>query len=155
PHSGAGGRHRVRPVRRGAGRGEPCWPSPPRRAAGGARRADDPGVRGGGPAFARTAGRDVAAIGSPPTLRAQGWPAGTTVAWRYSRAGVSTPMAPPSRGFRSTGATTWGGSALPGSDAAGALGVARHVVLPFDRIRFRRTSVVGRPGDWGPLYDAV
>ena len=44
---------------------------------------------------------------------------------------------------------------LLGLDAAGALGVARHVVLPFDRIRFRRTSVVDRPGDWGPLYDTV
>ena len=44
---------------------------------------------------------------------------------------------------------------LLGLEAAGALGVARHVVLPFDRVRFRRTSVVDRPGDWGPLYDAI
>jgi hypothetical protein len=44
---------------------------------------------------------------------------------------------------------------LLGLDAAGALGLARHVVLPFDRVRFRRTSVVDRPGDWGPLYDAI
>ncbi len=44
---------------------------------------------------------------------------------------------------------------LLGLDAAAELGAVRHVVLPFDRVRFRRTSVVDRPGDWGALYDAV
>ena len=29
------------------------------------------------------------------------------------------------------------------------------MVLPFDRTRFRATSVVDRPGDWGPLYDVT
>ena len=38
---------------------------------------------------------------------------------------------------------------------AGALGLARHVVLPFDRTAFRASSVVDRPGDWGPLFDAT
>jgi hypothetical protein len=44
---------------------------------------------------------------------------------------------------------------LLGLDAAGELGAARHVVLPFDRVRFRLRSVVNRPGDWGALYDAI
>ena len=38
---------------------------------------------------------------------------------------------------------------------AGALGLGRHVVLPFDRAAFRASSVVDRPGDWGPLYDTT
>jgi hypothetical protein len=33
------------------------------------------------------------------------------------------------------------------------LGLRRRVVLPFSPERFRATSVVDRPGDWGPLYD--
>jgi hypothetical protein len=40
-------------------------------------------------------------------------------------------------------------------DAARALGVRSRIVLPFDRSRFRETSVVDRPGDWGPLYDLL
>ena len=35
------------------------------------------------------------------------------------------------------------------------LGLRRRVVLPFAPGRFRETSVVDRPGDWGPLYDRV
>jgi hypothetical protein len=31
----------------------------------------------------------------------------------------------------------------------------RRVILPFERRRFRETSVTDRPGDWGPLYDQV
>jgi hypothetical protein len=38
---------------------------------------------------------------------------------------------------------------------AGVLGLRRRVILPFDRDRFRSTSVTDRPGNWGPLYDAV
>jgi len=38
---------------------------------------------------------------------------------------------------------------------AGAMGLRRRVVLPFDRRRFRETSVIDRPGDWGPVYDQV
>src|SRR5262249_61931202 len=33
--------------------------------------------------------------------------------------------------------------------------MGRRVVLPFDRERFRRTSVTDRPGDWGVVYDRV
>lgn len=52
------------------------------------------------------------------------------------------------------------GSAANGSDlialsAAGELGLRRRVVLPFPRERFRETSVVDRPGDWGGEYDRV
>lgn len=50
------------------------------------------------------------------------------------------------------------GSAACGADLlalseAGKLGLRRSVVLPFDRGKFRTTSVTDRPGDWGPLYD--
>lgn len=47
------------------------------------------------------------------------------------------------------------GADLIGLQVAGALGLDRHVVLPFDRDRFRATSVADRPGDWGPIFDAV
>jgi hypothetical protein len=45
------------------------------------------------------------------------------------------------------------GSDLLALDEAGALGLRRRIVLPFDRARFRMTSVVDRPGDWGALFD--
>jgi hypothetical protein len=35
------------------------------------------------------------------------------------------------------------------------LGLTAHVVLPFDPTLFRRTSVVDRPGNWGPSYDLL
>lgn len=35
------------------------------------------------------------------------------------------------------------------------LGLRRRVVLPFAPERFRETSVVDRPGDWGPAFDRV
>jgi hypothetical protein len=38
---------------------------------------------------------------------------------------------------------------------AGDLGIRRRVLLPFDRARFRETSVVDRPGNWGEIYDRV
>jgi hypothetical protein len=38
---------------------------------------------------------------------------------------------------------------------AGSLGLRRRIVLPFGRSRFRETSVVDRPGDWGTIYDKV
>jgi hypothetical protein len=37
--------------------------------------------------------------------------------------------------------------------AAATLRLRRRVVLPFDQQRFRETSVVDRPGDWGPVFD--
>lgn len=47
------------------------------------------------------------------------------------------------------------GADLLALDAAAELGLRRVVVLPFDAERFRRSSVVDRPGDWGDAYDAV
>jgi len=38
---------------------------------------------------------------------------------------------------------------------AGALGLRRKVVLPFDRERFRATSVTDRLGDWAALYEQI
>lgn len=47
------------------------------------------------------------------------------------------------------------GADLLALEAAGAAGIERHVVLPFDARTFRTTSVVDRPGDWGPLFDRL
>lgn len=58
-----------------------------------------------------------------------------------------------------------GVSALVSSAACGAdllalkvareTGVQRRVILPAPVAEFRETSVIDRPGDWGPLYDRV
>ena len=45
------------------------------------------------------------------------------------------------------------GADLLALSEAGKLGLRRSVVLPFDREKFRTTSVTDRPGDWGSLYD--
>jgi hypothetical protein len=47
------------------------------------------------------------------------------------------------------------GADLVALEVAGALGIRRRVVLPFAKERFRETSVVDRPGDWGLVYDRV
>jgi hypothetical protein len=47
------------------------------------------------------------------------------------------------------------GADLIGLAEAGKLGLRRRVVLPFGREKFRETSVVDRPGDWGKLYDTI
>jgi hypothetical protein len=47
------------------------------------------------------------------------------------------------------------GADLIALEVAGRAGIERHVVLPFEPAHFRRTSVTDRPGDWGPLFDAV
>jgi hypothetical protein len=47
------------------------------------------------------------------------------------------------------------GADLLALGTAQALDVEAHIVLPFDADRFRATSVVDRPGDWGRLYDAA
>lgn len=62
--------------------------------------------------------------------------------------------------FREKGATALVSSAACGADLialseAGQLGLRRRVILPFERGRFRETSVTDRPGEWGPLYDQV
>ena len=40
-------------------------------------------------------------------------------------------------------------------EEAGLLGMRRRIILPFERQRFRETSVTDRPGDWGALYDRI
>jgi hypothetical protein len=62
--------------------------------------------------------------------------------------------------LKTQGATALVSSAACGADLlalveAGALGIRRRVVLPFDRKRFREISVVDRPGEWGRMYDGV
>ncbi|HUF28738.1 MAG TPA: hypothetical protein VMM18_17285 [Gemmatimonadaceae bacterium] len=50
------------------------------------------------------------------------------------------------------------GADLLALHAAGELGIRRYIVLPFDRRRFRETSVTDRPGGddrWGPLFDHI
>ncbi len=47
------------------------------------------------------------------------------------------------------------GADLVALEEAGKLGIRRRVVLPFAKKRFRETSVVDRPGDWGEIYDRV
>ena len=47
------------------------------------------------------------------------------------------------------------GADLVAQTVAGALGLRRRIILPFDRQRFRQTSVVDRPGNWGPIYDRL
>jgi hypothetical protein len=45
------------------------------------------------------------------------------------------------------------GADLLALDAARQCKWRRRVILPFDGVRFRETSVTDRPGDWGELYD--
>src|SRR6187455_941285 len=45
------------------------------------------------------------------------------------------------------------GADLVALEQAKQLGLRRRIVLPFAPQPFRATSVIDRPGDWGPLYD--
>jgi hypothetical protein len=47
------------------------------------------------------------------------------------------------------------GADLLALDAARKLGIRQRIVLPFDASRFRASSVVDRPGDWGHLFDSL
>lgn len=47
------------------------------------------------------------------------------------------------------------GADLTALDVACAAGIRCRVVLPFEAKRFRGTSVVDRPGDWGELFDRL
>ena len=47
------------------------------------------------------------------------------------------------------------GADLIALEEAGALGMRRRIILPFALGTFRETSVVDRPGYWGPLFDQV
>ena len=62
--------------------------------------------------------------------------------------------------FRRETATAVVSSGACGADlvaltAAGARGMRRRIVLPFGRDEFRTSSVIDRPGDWGPVYDRM
>jgi hypothetical protein len=45
------------------------------------------------------------------------------------------------------------GADLVALEQAKQLGLRRRIVLPFAPERFRESSVVDRPGNWGPVYD--
>jgi hypothetical protein len=45
------------------------------------------------------------------------------------------------------------GADLIALQQAERLGLRRRIVLPIAPARFRETSVVDRPGDWGPVFD--
>jgi hypothetical protein len=47
------------------------------------------------------------------------------------------------------------GADLIGLSEAGQLSLRRRIVLPFGRDKFRGTSVVNCPGEWGKLYDSI
>ena len=47
------------------------------------------------------------------------------------------------------------GADLLALDAAGELGIQRHIVLPFAPPRFRAASVIDRSGEWGSLFDRI
>lgn len=47
------------------------------------------------------------------------------------------------------------GADLLAQRAARELGIERHIILPFEREKFRKTSVSDRPGDWGGLFDGI
>jgi hypothetical protein len=47
------------------------------------------------------------------------------------------------------------GADLLALDAAEELGMRRRIMLPYTPARFRETSVIDRPGDWGERFDAI
>jgi hypothetical protein len=47
------------------------------------------------------------------------------------------------------------GADLLALDTAGELGIQRRIILPFEKQRFRATSVTDRPGEWGTLFDLI
>ena len=47
------------------------------------------------------------------------------------------------------------GADLIALEEAERVGRKRRIVLPFSRERFRATSVVDRPGEWGPVFDRL
>jgi tetratricopeptide (TPR) repeat protein len=62
--------------------------------------------------------------------------------------------------FRKVGATAVVGSAACGADLlahaeAGTARIRARIVLPADPQKFRNTSVIDRPGDWGSMYDRI
>lgn len=62
--------------------------------------------------------------------------------------------------FRKNNITALVGSAACGADllaqkAARELKIEQYIILPFEREKFRETSVTDRPGDWGNLFDEI
>lgn len=47
------------------------------------------------------------------------------------------------------------GADLLAQKAARKLRIKQHIILPFERKRFRKTSVTDRPSDWGELFDSI
>jgi len=47
------------------------------------------------------------------------------------------------------------GADLLALEAAGKLNIRRHMILPFNQDKFRDTSVIDRPGEWGQIYDNI
>jgi hypothetical protein len=47
------------------------------------------------------------------------------------------------------------GADLIALSETGSLGFKRWVILPFERERFKQSSVIDRPGDWGVLYEKI
>lgn len=47
------------------------------------------------------------------------------------------------------------GADLVALEEAERLGLRRRIVLPFAPERFRETSVIDRPGDWGDVFDRL
>jgi len=47
------------------------------------------------------------------------------------------------------------GSDILALEAAGELGIRRRVVLPYDKVTFKHSSVIDRAGDWGERYDRI
>src|SRR6266851_3960826 len=60
-----------------------------------------------------------------------------------------------SRGANAVVCSAACGSDLLALAEAGGLGIRRRVVLPFERQRFKQSSVIDRPGEWGDLFDRV
>jgi hypothetical protein len=59
------------------------------------------------------------------------------------------------RGATALVASAANGADLVALEVAESLGLRRRIILPFERARFRRTSVVDRPGDLGAVFDRV
>ena len=47
------------------------------------------------------------------------------------------------------------GADLLAQKAARELKIERHIIIPFEREKFRKTSVIDRPGNWGKLFDEL
>ncbi len=47
------------------------------------------------------------------------------------------------------------GADLVAVESAKLLGMTVDIILPYSPSKFRESSVVDRPGDWGPIYDRL